>query len=135
MEPVQGYLTKDGTFYESKRDARLHEATREVTMLCESHTPQPIAPERFLLLLSNWGPQIREFIDANQAIKDHTQEDTSPTSGNQTYDELRDALDETVEQQPTSGRDDLPDVGDSSRPQGVSQRKSKHGSGVRRGDA
>lgn len=128
MRPVQGYLTEDGTYYPKEEDARLHDAIQVVKGLCESHKPQPIAPERFLYLLNAWGPQIREFIDANEAAKDNqVKSDTSPSSGDTTYHSNGDALDAPMVELKVSGHDDVSDVGNRTRTEGIQQRKSKHG--------
>lgn len=131
MQAVQGYMTKDGAFYNRAEDARLHEAVQSIRELCESHTPKGIDPVKFMHLLSQWSSNVREFIDAQDAAKYPTQENSSPSGRDKTDDELRDAEHETLEQLKVGGHNDMPDVGDSTRTESVSERRQKHGARVR----
>lgn len=113
MHPVKGYLTADGTFYANGEDARLHEATHVIKVLCESHKPKGIAPEKFMQLLLVWCDAIREFIDASIEAKEKRSdnEDTSTSDRDQADQTDGDALDEAVVKQSAGGPEHMPEVG------------------------
>lgn len=131
MQPVEGYLTADGTFYPKGEDARLHEAIQAIKGLCESHKPKSIAADKFLAILSDWSPVIREFIDADDQVKaarvSAHQEDTRTARGDTTDDSNGDALDAAVEQLKASGSEYMPEMGGGPSSKGVQQRSKKHG--------
>lgn len=128
--PVEaiGYLTNDGAFYESEAEARRHEHLLVIHQACESHK---VDPNRFLTLLHFMIVAVRGYIDANEECINQAKENPVAPYRDQADNELRNVVDETLEQQPTSGHNDVSDMGDSSRFEGVPERLKKHGPRMR----
>lgn len=136
MKAVTGYMSEDGRFFATAENARLHEAVQKLAALCESHKPKPVRPENLLTLLANWAPQVREFIDANEAAKKRQDtEDSRAPVGDQADDADGDALDEAVEQQPIGGPEYMLEMGQRPSPKSLLQRSAVDGPRSRGDDA
>lgn len=127
VRAVAGFMSEDGIFFETEAEAERHDAALEITRRCEGY--KNLDPKRLIKLIEALRLPLRMYIDAYEKVlfENNVKEDTSATGRDQTYDELRDALDETVEQQQTSRHEPMPDMGDGTRTESVSQRRKKYG--------
>jgi hypothetical protein len=67
-KPVQGYLAEDGTFFESKSRAELHDAEMSIRAYCVSHKP-PIDAEKLLVHIEALADVIQRYNNANAQVK------------------------------------------------------------------
>jgi hypothetical protein len=64
VKPVQGYVTGDGTFFESKREAQLYEAEIELKDRLLTEFPK-VKIELVMAMLEAVMPQLRRYCDAH----------------------------------------------------------------------
>jgi len=139
---TQGYVTDDGTFFESKLEAELHEAEARLRMQLGHLTAFPnLNADAFLAVVLEVRTQLRTYIDAHQAIqiveRDQQAEDTNggastnseapkvdPSTGHisGTEEELASLL-----KLPTRGHSDVPNVGSRSRAKKIPDRRKVDG--------
>jgi hypothetical protein len=143
MKMAQGYVTDDGTFFESKTEAVLHEAEAGLRRHLADVSNGAIDADKFLGLVLEVMPALKGFIDAyNSAI--------TTKLNQQAKDEDRGAADESEPAKvdaglghvssteedlasllklPTRGPSHVPDVGSGPHAKEVSKRRAKHGAG------
>jgi hypothetical protein len=147
MKMAQGYVTDDGTFFESKAEATLHEA--ESRLRGELAIKFPAAHgDSFLAVIFELRPELKEYIDAYNAayppkydqaeVEDREEaSDSGATESaanighvSSTEEDLAALL-----KLPARGPSHVPNVGSGPRPEKVQERREEHGPGVRRTDA
>jgi hypothetical protein len=64
MREVSGYLTGDGTFYESEQDAERHEATLALNGAYRQYVGEKANFDRFTNVIINLAPEIRRLLNA-----------------------------------------------------------------------
>lgn len=142
MKMAQGYVTDDGTFFESKMEAELHEAESLFRGNLAAEFPQ-LDPDKFIAIVYQVMPTLKGYIDAHYAaatIKRDQQAkeqdrgetdkggppetDASIGHVSSTEEDLASLL-----KLPTRGPSHVPDVGGSPHAEKVSKRRQKHGTG------
>lgn len=141
MRKAAGYITGDGTFFEKEEEAALHEAEMRLRHDLGAEYPD-LSQGRFLEVLTQMIRPIGEYINAYQAAnkrdpaesKIGTEADVSEAPKahdglghvSSTEEDLASLL-----QLPLRGSEYVPDVGSGTRSEAVSDRRKKHGPGVR----
>jgi hypothetical protein len=140
MKMAQGYVTEDGTFFESKLEAELYEAEVKIRSAL-SAVNGALDAERFLEVVLAIMPEMRRYVDAYDATytakRDQQAKDEdggeAGVSGAPTPDASLGHVSSTEEdlasllKLPTRGHSNVPDVGSGSRPKEVQKRRTKHG--------
>jgi hypothetical protein len=147
MKMAQGYVTEDGTFFESKTEAVLHEAESRLRGELAFKFPEAHA-DSFLTVIFELRSQMKEYIDAYNAAyppkPDQAEvEDREETSDSREAESAANIghVSSTEEdlaallKLPARGPSHVPDVGSGPRSKEVQERRAEHGSGVRRVDA
>jgi len=145
MKETKGYITDDGTFFETKEEALLHEAESVLRGALSSQTQDVDILLNYIL--HNIEP-IRNYLNAYLAARystpdpaqDENREEArnSPSSAmpentghvSSTEEDLKALL-----KLPTRGPSHLPDVGRGPHAEEVQDRREEHGPRVRGGDA
>lgn len=131
MKATQGFLSEDGTFFESKAECELYEAELLLDAVCDSHGVDPTAYKQMVRSSSQ---QTMRYIDAH-----HTYEEEVTSSGSQEREYAtsvsapgdsgsEDIAARLLELSPSSG-EHMPTMGRGERTEGV----STEGEGVRVG--
>jgi hypothetical protein len=138
MKEAQGYVTDDGTFFESKLEASLYEAELDLRHKLGSMTAEV---EAFLAVVITLMPELRRYIDAHNAastakLDQQTEDEDRAETVNRSSTEI-DAgaghVSSTEEdlasllQLPTRGPSNVSNVGSRPRAKEVSKRRAKHG--------
>jgi hypothetical protein len=148
MKMAQGYVTEDGTFFESKFEAELHEAEFRLRAQMAVEYPQ-IGIEGFIEIVQNLMSTLKGYIDAyntaNTAIinqqaevKDRTEAQVSGATkadGGIGHVSSTEKDLEALLKLPARGHSHVPDVGSSPRPKEIQKRRTKHGVGGGQPDA
>ena len=140
MKMTQGYVTDDGTFFESKAEAELHEAEMRLRAAL-SGVYGGLNQEVFFEVVLGLMPELKGYIDAHNTAnppKQHQQtevEDRAETVNggaaeatggighvSSTEEDLAALL-----KLPARGSSHVPNVGRSPRTKKVSERRTKHG--------
>lgn len=140
MKMTQGYVTDDGTFFESKLEAELHEAESLLRGQLATEYPQ-LSQDGFFEVVQNLMPPLKGYIDAynatysakrNQQAEVEDRAETvnggaaEATGGighvSSTEEDLAALL-----KLPARGSSHVPNVGRSPRTKKVSERRTKHG--------
>ena len=140
MKMAQGYVTDDGTFFESKLEAELHEAEALLRGNIGASFPQ-LDVDKFLVIVLEIMPTLKGFIDAynsaaavklNQQAQDENRRETN-ASEPPTVDASVGHVSSTEEdlasllKLPTRGPSHVPDVGSRAHAEKISKRRQKHG--------
>lgn len=64
MKPVQGYLSDDGTFFDTAEDAKFYDAMHRLSFVLQNSS---VNPERFITVIDKLHPEIRSYLDAKEA--------------------------------------------------------------------
>ena len=140
MKMAQGYVTDDGTFFESKNDAALHEAEMRLRSGLAG-VYGGMNQEVFFEVVLGLMPELWSYIDAyNSAATvklDQPTEDTDGAKANVSESPKADAsmghVSSTEEdlasllKLPTRGPSHVPNVGGGPHAEKVSKRRQKHG--------
>jgi hypothetical protein len=145
MRKAEGFITGDGTFFESKSEAELHEAEVKLRHRLSVEFPQ-VSQEKFLEVMTVLIDEMGEYINAYQVankrdpaesevggeIDDGIQATANDSLGHvsSTEEDLAVLL-----KLPARGLEHVPDVGSSARTKKVPNGRKKHGPGVRERDA
>jgi hypothetical protein len=140
VKMTQGYVTDDGTFFESKLEAELHEAETRLRAQLAIAYPK-ISQEMFLQVVFELRSQLRSYIDAyntatatklDQPAQEPDRAETvnggaTEAAGgighvSSTEEDLASLL-----KLPPRGPSHVPNVGGSPRSKKVSDRRQKHG--------
>jgi hypothetical protein len=118
VKPVQGYITSDGTFFESRKEATLYEAEMELRDSIVKEYPM-VELERVMHLLRSVMPHLRSYCDAyfctpnttESEIGEASAEPTPTTDGhtgffNGTEEDIKGVL-----KLPIRGHSHVPDLG------------------------
>lgn len=148
MKQAQGFVTFDGTFFEKQEEALLHEAEMRLRQALISSAPE-VKVERFMAVLFEVRNEAGEYINAYAAayppkpdqqaeVEDRAEIDDglsaeAPASQGHISSAEEDLA--ALLKLPTRGPGHVPDVGSGSRTEKVQERRSEHGSRVRRTDA
>lgn len=141
MKMAQGYVTEDGTFFENKLEAALHEAEATLRRMLGTEYPQ-LNAEQFIEVVQNLMPSLRGYIDAYYATltakRDQTEDEDrgeADEGGSPAADASLGHVSSTEEdlasllKLPTRGLGHVPDVGSGAHAKAVSKRRQKHGTG------
>src|SRR4029077_3908336 len=143
MKMAQGYVTDDGTFFENKTEAVLHEAEARLRKQLADLSNGVIDADKFLGLVLEVMPALKGFIDAyNSAVSTKLDQQAKEQDGG-TVDESRarevDAslghVSSTEEalasllKLPVRGPSHVPNVGSGPHAKEVPKRRAKHGAG------
>jgi len=142
MKMTQGYVTDDGTFFESQNEAALHEAEWLLRGRLTAAFPQ-IGQDGFIEVVLEVLPALKGYIDAYQAIqvieRDQQAQDEdrgAAADGAQAKVDLGPGHVSSTEEDlaallklPARGRSHVPDVGSGPRPKKVSDRRKVDGTG------
>jgi hypothetical protein len=140
MKMAQGYVTDDGTFFESKMEAELHEAESLFRGNLAAEFPQ-LDADKLIAIVYQVMPTLKGYIDAHYAAAaaKRDQQAEEPDRGkvdeskppevdagighvSSTEEDLASLL-----KLPTRGPSHVPDVGGSPRSKKVQERRAKHG--------
>ena len=140
MKKTEGFITNDGTFFESKTEAELHEAESSLRAQLAVEYPQ-LSNERFFEVVQSVMPALKGYIDAyntesavklNQQTKEQDRaeardsREAAPDGGighvSSTEEDLASLL-----KLPPRGPSHVPDVGSGARTKKVPERRAKHG--------
>jgi hypothetical protein len=150
MKMTQGYVTDDGTFFESKHEAELHEAEMRLRIQLAHLTAFPkLDTDAFLAVVFEVRTQLRSYLDAYSAATTAQRDQQTEEQDRTTADDRRAAQAdggighvsstekdlEALLKLPARGHSHVPDVGSSPRPKEVQKRRSKHGVGGGQPDA
>ena len=141
MKMAQGYVTEDGTFFESKLEAELYEAEVVLRMSLVG-VNEALDPEKVLQIILAVMPQLRRYVDAHYATiaaKRDPAEDEDGGEADESKPPETDAsighVSSTEEdlasllKLPTRGLGHVPDVGGSAHAKAIPKRRQKHGTG------
>jgi len=143
MKKASGYITADGSFFENEGEAILYEAELRLRGRLATEFPE-VNHERFFTVLVNVMSELREYVNAYKDKRvDAKSEDGKEDAGGEKAkaDDGLGHIDSAEKdlasllKLPVRGSEHVPDVGSSSRSEKVSDRRSKHGPGVRGKDA
>jgi hypothetical protein len=147
MKMAQGYVTDDGTFFESKAEATLHEAETALRVSLVNLNNR-LDVEKFLEITFAIMPELRRYIDAYNAANptqhDQAEVEDRETTGDSGTPEGAASVGHVSSTEedlaallklPARGPSHVPDVGSGPRSKEVQERRAEHGSGVRRVDA
>jgi hypothetical protein len=142
MKMAQGYVTDDGTFFESQKEATLHEAESHLRAQLVRVNPE-LDGDKFLAIVFEVRSQLGSYLDAYNAAtatkrdqpaededrgetdKDRPPEvDASLGHVSSTEEDLASLL-----KLPTRGPSHVPNVGSGPHAEKVSKRRTKHGVG------
>lgn len=132
MKPVQGYMSDDGTFFESKLEATRHDYEMQIRAYCVSHTPT-IDAEKLMYHLEALADTATGYIDVTRQIEAHS----SVASQAVAYqaDEQEPEKAPPVFEQSLGGHEPMSNVGSSSLPKGVQHEQPTDGPRGRRRNA
>jgi hypothetical protein len=124
MQRVAGYLADDGTFFVSKFEAMRHDALVAMQKWCESHD---VDANRLIPIIEALADPIVEFVNASNEIKLAAQHENqaglaqsySHNAGDTDIGEYpandgeAESESQTILEQPSRGREPMPNVGSS----------------------
>ena len=140
MKMTQGYVTDDGTFFESKLEAEQHEAEMALRSMLGVEYPQ-VSADKFIEMVQNLMPSVRGYADAYQALqvtkRDQSTEDedrtavddgltTTPDTSTGHISSAEKDL-EALLQLPARGHGNVPDVGSRPRAKKIPDRRKVDG--------
>jgi hypothetical protein len=136
MKKVAGYVTGDGTFFESEQEAALHES--EMRLRAKLSEKYPEMPQDIVFsIIFDTMRELQEFINAANTVERNKTEEQdrreAEVSGapeiaggtghvSSTEEDLASLL-----KLPTRGFEHVPNMGSRPRPKKVSDRRAKHG--------
>jgi hypothetical protein len=134
VKMAQGYITDDGTFFESKVEAALYEAEMRLRMQLAHLTAFPkLDSDAFLAVVFEVRTQLRSYLDAHQAVQAaardqqpkeperveaEVSEEAPPMEGGGYVSGTEEDLARLLKL-PTRGHSNVPDVGGGSWPEEV----------------
>lgn len=142
MKKTEGFVTDDGTFFESKVEAELHEAELRLRMQLAHLTAFPdLNADAFLAVVFEVRTQLRTYIDAyNTATTSKRDQQAEEQDRAEAFDSREAKADggighvSSTEEDlasllklPPRGLGNVPDVGRSPRTKKVPERRTKHG--------
>ena len=142
MKMAQGYVTEDGTFFESKLEAELYEAEVLLRMALVG-TNAALDPEKVLQIILAVMPQLRRYVDAylattaahrNQQAQDEDRGETDegkPPEADASIGHVSSTEEDLASllKLPTRGLGHVPDVGSGAHAKAIPKRRAKHGTG------
>lgn len=142
MKMAQGYVTEDGTFFESKLEAELHEAEAKLRVQLATEYPQ-LNTGGFFEVVQNLMSPLKEYINAynatytaksNQQAEDEDRaevDDGKPSATDASIGHVSSTEEDLASllKLPTRGLSNVPDVGSGPHAKAVSKRRQKHGTG------
>lgn len=142
MKMAQGYITEDGTFFESKLEAELYEAEVALRMSLVGVNAS-LDPEKVLETILAVMPQLRRYVDAHYATiatqrdqqakeQDRRETDASePPKADANLGHVSSTEEDLASllKLPARGPSHMPDVGSGTHAAKVSKRREKHGTG------
>ena len=142
MKKTEGFVTDDGTFFESKVEAELHEAELRLRMQLAHLTAFPdLNADAFLAVVFEVRTQLRTYIDAYNTATTSKRDQQAEEQDRTTADDRRAAqadagighVSSTEEdlasllKLPPRGPSHLPNMGGGPRPKKEQERRAKHG--------
>lgn len=142
MKMAQGYVTDDGTFFESKLEAELHEAEAKLRAQLATEYPQ-LNTGGFFEVVQNLMSPLKEYINAfnatytaksNQQAEDEDGGEADkggPPAPDASLGHVSSAEEDLASllKLPARGLSHVPDVGSRASTAKVSKRREKHGTG------
>jgi len=149
MKMAQGYVTDDGTFFESKMEAGLHEAESHLRAKLAIEYNDGVDPDKFLAIVIMLMPELWGYINAYHAAdtsKQHQQAevedraevaDSGKTESVENLGHVSSAEEDLAAllKLPTRGPSHVSNVGSGPRTEEVPKRREEHGPRVRRANA
>lgn len=140
MKKTEGFVTDDGTFFESQHEAVLHEAEFRLRAQMAVEYPQ-VGIEGFIEIVGQLMPTLKGYIDAyNTAATSQRNQPAKEPDGAEASDSRKAEADggighvssteedlKALLKLPPRGPSNVPDVGSSPRPKKVQERRTKHG--------
>jgi hypothetical protein len=138
---AQGYVTEDGTFFESKLEAELYEAEVLLRMALVG-TNAALDPEKVLQIILAVMPQLRRYVDAHYAASATKRDPAEDEDGREADEGKPPEADASIGhvssteedlasllKLPTRGLGNVPDVGSGAHAKAIPKRRAKHGTG------
>lgn len=135
---VEGYITTDGTFFEDRIEAEVHEATLVLSGLMLGEGLNDHSLKFLLKFIGDYHGEVEAYIKAiriQQAVETERAGDLPEDEGDTADDEGGSQDAESVQQQPAVSGGHLPDLGRSVSPEEIQNRRKKHGSRSRNSHA
>jgi len=143
MKMAQGYVTDDGTFFENKSEAVLHEAEARLRKQLTDMSNGAIDVDKLLGLVLEVMPALKGFIDAyNSAVSAKFDQQAKEQDGGEIDESKPSAVDASLGhvssteedlasllKLPTRGPSHVPNVGSGPHAKEVPKRRAKHGAG------
>ena len=137
---TSGYLSEDGTFFETEAEADLHTAEMKIIAYCVSHTPKPIDSDKLLAAIEALAAPIKEYLNAKDRLEapkndwnrevDEWADRISPSAKTEEdqadKDESGEGIDAVLEQS-VDGHEPMSNVGDGSQSEGILNKRKSHG--------
>lgn len=144
MRQASGFITEDGTFFETEEEAKLHEAEQWLRGQMVMHFPQ-IDVDGILNLVETLRTELGEYLNATAAhLRTQTKKQNRTGDQDSSSSEVSGHLGhvssakedlEALLQLPSRRPSHVPDVGSGPRTEKVQERREEHGPGVRGTDA
>jgi hypothetical protein len=145
MRKAAGFITSDGTFFESEVEAWLHEAEVRLRHRLSVEFPQ-VAQEKFFEVITVLIEEMGEYINAYKVAnkRDPAEGEVGGEDDDSGKAEAHDSLGHVSSTEedlavllklPARGSEHVPDVGSGTRTKKVPDGRAKHGLGVRKRDA
>lgn len=142
MKKTEGFITKDGTFFESEMEAILHEAEAELRTRLDMVGPElHVDQDRFLALVFEVRSQLWSYLNAYTAASTPKPDKQAEEPNRaEAVDGRKATLDGSIGhvssteedltsllKLPSRGLSPVPDVGSSPRSKKIPERRAKHG--------
>ena len=142
MKKTEGFVTDDGTFFESQLEAGLHEAELRLRMqLAHLPTFPDLNADAFLAVVFEVRTQLRSYLDAHNAANtaksdQQAEEQDRTTAGDRRAAQADGGIGHVSSTEedlaallklPARGHSDVSNVGDRPRTKKVQERRAKHG--------
>jgi hypothetical protein len=140
MKKTQGFVTEDGTFFESEQEAMLHEAEMKLRGVLSGVYPH-IVQDTFFEVIFGVMPELKEYMNAYNAPSTAKRNQPPEKQDGAEVEHSREAQAdggighvsstekdlEALLKLPARGSVHVPDMGRGSRTKKVSERREKHG--------